>query len=190
MITNVKRNDNGFNFRHSFGSSFRPLLVKQFCQQPQTWRLHMDKVNGAHGPFSAVLLIFTLCGLARGDEIYLSDGRVIDGVVVSSPDADIVDVRVGAGTLVAIQHFPKAKVQRVVYGISSRQTAINEVTKQIATLSTRKDVTASEWWSVARRLYDFGEISSAKELAARVVMIDRGHREARKLLGMTLYHGV
>ena len=150
----------------------------------------MDKVNGAHGPFSAVLLIFTLCGLARGDEIYLSDGRVIDGVVVSSPDADIVDVRVGAGTLVAIQHFPKAKVQRVVYGISSRQTAINEVTKQIATLSTRKDVTASEWWSLVRRLYDFGEISSAKELAARVVMIDRDHREARKLLGMTLYHGV
>ena len=154
----------------------------------------MSKKCTVSRPFSAALSasLFTLllCGFSQGDEIYLSDGRVIDGVVVSSPDAETVDVRVGAGTLVAIQHFPKAKVQRVVYGTSPQQTAINELKKQIATLSMRKDATAAEWWDMTRRLHDFGEISSAKELAARVVVIDRGHREARKLLGMISYRGV
>ena len=150
----------------------------------------MNKVFVVRYPCSMVFLALLLCGFVQGDEIYLSDGRVIDGVVISSPDADIVDVRVGSGTLVAVQHFPKAKVQRVVYGISPRQTAINEMNQQIAALIKRKDVTAAEWWNVARRLQNSGENASAKELAARVVIIDRHHQEARKLLGMSLYHGV
>ena len=137
-----------------------------------------------------VLVIFLAFGPAQGDEIYLSDGRIIDGEVISSAAADTVDIRVGAGSLVAVQHFPKAKVQRIVYGVSPRQLFINEINQQSAALAKRTDATASEWWNLARQLQGRGENALAKELAAHVVQIDRQHPDARKLLGMSLSHGV
>jgi hypothetical protein len=147
-------------------------------------------MNKVHRSCFAVLLILLAFGPAQGDEIYLSDGRVIDGEVISSADAETVDVRVSSGNLIAVQHFPKTKIQRIVYGMSQRQRFINEINQQSAVLAKRSDATASEWWNLARRLQEHGENASAKELAAHVVQIDRQHPEARKLLGMTLSHGV
>src|SRR4051812_18720284 len=105
------------------------------------------------GPLAVLLLAALVPGL-RGDELYLSDGRVIEGEIVSPAGAEVADIRVGAGGLVAIQHFPRQRVERVVYGVSARQTALGEVNQQIAALSKRSDATAAQWWELARRLQD------------------------------------
>ena len=147
-------------------------------------------MNKVHRSCFAVLVTFLAFGSAQGDEIYLSDGRIIDGDVISSADADTVDIRVSSGNLVAVQHIPKAKVQRIDYGVSQRQLFINEINQQAAALAKRNDATASEWWNLARQMQERGENASAKELATHVVQIDRQHLDARKLLGMSLSHGV
>ena len=138
----------------------------------------------------ALLLCLALVGRLPADEVYLNDGRVIDGEIVSPTAAEIIDIRVASGGLVAIQHFPRAKVQRVVYGISARQTATDELNQQITALSKRPDASAAEWWALARRQQERGETATAKDLAMRVLALDRQHAEARRLLGMARYHGV
>ncbi len=128
--------------------------------------------------------------LLPGDELYLTDGRVIEGEIISAADADVIDIRVGTAGLVAIQHFPRAKVQRVVHRVSARQTAMNEVQQQIDALSAKPDATAAEWWTLTRKLQERGESATARDLATRVVVLDRHHAEARKILGMVRHHGV
>lgn len=125
-----------------------------------------------------------------GDELYLADGRVIEGEIVSAADADVVDIRVGSAGLVAIQHFPRTKVLRVVHRVSARQTAMTEFQQQVDALNAKPSTTAAEWWTLARKFQDRGELATARDLATRVVAIDRQHADARKLLGMVLYHGV
>lgn len=125
-----------------------------------------------------------------GDELYLSDGRVIEGEIISGAGADVVDIRVASGGLVAIQHFPRTKVLRVVHRVSARQTAISELQQQVATLSAKTAASAAEWWALARKLHERGEQASARELAARVISLDRHHAEARQFLGMVRYQGV
>jgi hypothetical protein len=138
----------------------------------------------------ALFLVLGSAPLLPGDELYLADGRVIEGEVLSAADADIVDIRVGSAGLVAIQHFPRAKVLRVVHRVSARQTAMGELQQQIDSLNAKPSATAAEWWTLSRKLQDRGEQASARDLAARVVTLDRHHAEARKLLGMVRYQGV
>ncbi|HEX3135647.1 MAG TPA: hypothetical protein VHX44_18945, partial [Planctomycetota bacterium] len=90
----------------------------------------------------------------------------------------------------AIQHFPRTKVTRVVYGVSARQTAFSDLQHQVEALGKRTDARAADWWPLARRLQDRGETATAREVALRVVALDRDHVEARKLLGMVQYRGV
>lgn len=138
-----------------------------------------------------VLLLATcFAGALPGDELYLTDGRVIEGEIISAADADVIDIRVGTTGLVAIQHFPRTKVLRVVHRVSARQTAMNELQQQIDALADKTDATAAEWWDLARRFQNRGELASAKEMAARVVAIDRHHADARRLLGMVRHQGV
>lgn len=139
-----------------------------------------------------VLLLATcfFAGALPGDELYLTDGRVIEGEIISAADADVIDIRVGTTGLVAVQHFSRIKVLRVVHRVSARQTALNELQQQIDALAGKTDATAAEWWDLARRSQDRGGLASAKELAARVVAIDRHHADARRLLGMVRHQGV
>jgi hypothetical protein len=125
-----------------------------------------------------------------GDELYLADGRVIEGEIISAADADMVDIRVGSAGLVAIQHFPRAKVLRVVHRVSARQTAIADLQHQIDELSAKPGASAADWWTLARKFQDRGEQATARDLATRVITIDRHHADARKLLGMVRHQGV
>jgi tetratricopeptide (TPR) repeat protein len=136
-----------------------------------------------------LLAVFTVTGTVA-DEIHLSDGRVIEGEIISAAEAEIIDIRVTSGGLVAVQHVPRAKVARVVYRVSARQGAVEALQRQIDALAQRSDASAGDWWVLARRLQDRGETASARELAQRVVALDRHHPEARRLLGMALYRGV
>lgn len=136
------------------------------------------------------LVLLAVCTTAVADEIYLSDGRVIEGEIVSAADAEVIDIRVTSGGLVAVQHLPRSKVERVVYRVSARQAAMSDLNRQIEALSKRADAGADDWWSLAKRLQDRGETASAREIAQRVVALDRHHAAARKLLGMVHYHGV
>lgn len=125
-----------------------------------------------------------------GDELYLADGRVIEGEIISAADADIVDIRVGSAGLVAIQHFPRTKVLRVVHRVSARQSAIADLQHQIDELNAKPGVSAADWWTLARKFQDRGEQATARDLATRVIAIDRQHADARKLLGMVRHQGV
>src|ERR1043165_1031210 len=122
-------------------------------------------------PWLTLVLVVDAGGLS-GDEIHLTDGRVIEGEVVSPAGAEVLDVRVGSGSLVAIQHFPRSKVDRVVYGVSARQTALGDLHRQVESLAKRSDAGASDWWSLARRFQERGEAASARELAGRVGALD------------------
>lgn len=140
----------------------------------------------------APLFLLTTCfvGVLPGDELYLTDGRVIEGEIISAVDAEVIDIRVGTTGLVAVQHFPRSKVQRVVHRVSARQAAVNELQQQIDALAGKTGATAAEWWDLARRAQQRDGMASAKELAARVVAIDRHHADARRLLGMVRHQGV
>jgi hypothetical protein len=129
-------------------------------------------------------------GLLSGDEIYLADGRVIEGEIVSAADADIIDIRVGSAGLVAIQHFPRAKVLRVEHKVSARQTAVSALQQQIDKLNANPSASVADWWALSRKFHDRGEQATAKDLAARVLVLDRNHADARKFLGMVLCQGV
>lgn len=139
------------------------------------------------------LALFTACVVAcpvvlTGDEIYLVDGRVIEGEVTSSPEAATVDVRSGAGSLVAVQHFERSKVLRIVYKTSPRQARLVELASRRAALSA--EATADDCYRLAVQFREAGETTQAKELAGEAVARDRQHPDARKLLGLTLYNGV
>lgn len=138
------------------------------------------------------VLLLTMWSAASlsGDELYLADGRVIEGEILSAADADVVDIRVGSAGLVAIQHFPRTKVLRVVHRVSARQTALSALQQQIDAFAAKPDASADEWWALTRKLQERGEQATARDLAGRVVAIDRHHAEARKLLGMVRHHGV
>lgn len=177
IVTTVKHNDDGFDrwiepkFRpaSTLDEEFRMIRVRLLC---------------------LILLCACVTTRAVADEIHLSDGRVIEGEIVSGADAEIIDIRVTSGGLVAVQHVPRSKVERVVYRVSARQTAMSDLNRQIEALSKRTDASARDWWALAKRLQDRGETASARDIAQRVITLDRHHADARKLLGMVQYHGV
>ena len=134
-------------------------------------------------------LLFTT-GPLSADEIFLKDGRVIEGEITSKPDADTVDIRVGAGGLVAVQHFAKHQIRSVKYGVSARQEALDSLRGAYDTMLARTDATAQDWWTLTRKLQDRGASALAKDAATQTVMRERHHEDARRLLGMVRYRGV
>jgi hypothetical protein len=139
---------------------------------------------------TALLAVCVLgsAGVLAGDEIHLIDGRVIEGEVTSPPEAATVDIRSGAGSLVAIQHFERAKVARIVYKTSPRQARLGELAARRAALTA--EASADDCYRLALQFREAGESAQAKELAGEAVARDRQHAEARKLLGQALYNGV
>lgn len=138
-------------------------------------------------PSALFAAILAACPLA-GDEIHLVDGRVIEGEVTSPPEAAIVDIRSGAGSLVAVQHIDRAKVARIVYKTSPRQARMVELAALRGALSA--EASADDCYRLALRFREAGDATQAKELAGEAVARDRHHAEARKMLGLTLYNGV
>lgn len=135
----------------------------------------------------AILPLFALA-LACADEVRLVDGRVLDGEVISPPDAEVLDLRTGSGSLVVVQHFPRAQVAEVRYGTSPRQRAVAAVQDARRRLGDGGD--AGEWWALAEQAREAGDPVLQRELAGEVVARDRQHAAARRMLGMVRARGV
>jgi len=137
-----------------------------------------------------VILLLTLAFSfsLRADEVRLADGRVLEGEVISQPDADIVDLRTGSGSLVVIQHFPRGQIVGIVYGTSPRQKAQDGLRAERQRLGD--EGSAEEWWALAERARELGDSIAHRELAAETVARDRHHGPARKALGQIRQRGI
>ena len=133
------------------------------------------------------LLLSAFLGL-HADEVRLADGRVLEGEVVSKPDADIIDLRTGSGSLVVIQHFARAQILGITYGTSPRQKALDGLRADRKRLDAEGG--ADEWWALAERARELGDPIVHRELAAETVARDRNHGPARKALGQIRQRGV
>ncbi len=139
--------------------------------------------------FAMIMTCVVLGGAqARADDVFMHDGRVLDGEVLSAPDEDPVRLRRGSGSLVVVQHIPRDQVAKVVFGTNQRQRDLAAIQSERTALSDSGD--AAAWWSLAERAQDLGDPGLARELAVEVVARDRSHGDARRLLGMTLVKGV
>jgi hypothetical protein len=140
------------------------------------------------------LLVMTcataLSQTAFADEIFLNDGRVIEGEIISAADADVINIRVGAGGLRAVQHFSRQQIRSIKYGVSSAQMKNEQLRNKYAELEKNEAATAQAWWELAEQLQNDKATALAKEAAVQVVQRDRDHAEARRLLGHTKYKGV
>lgn len=132
-------------------------------------------------------LLSALLGM-HADEVRLADGRVLEGEVVSKPDADIVDLRTGSGSLVVIQHFARAQILGITYGTSPRQKALDGLRADRKRLDD--EGSPDEWWALAERARELGDPIAHRELAAETVTRDRSHGPARKALGQIRQRGV
>ncbi len=134
---------------------------------------------------------FVGAGPVMADDVHLLDGRVLEGEIVSAPDEDPVRLRRGSGTLIVVQHIPRDQVAEVVFGTNERQLAVAALQTERAALAALPDGgDAQAWWALAERARDLGDPGLARELAIEVVARDRGHADARRLMGMTLVRGV
>jgi hypothetical protein len=125
---------------------------------------------------------------AAADEVYLRDGRVLEGEVISAPDAAVVDLKAGSGSLVAISHFERAQVLRITFGVSAREQGLQELRARRAALGTGGE--AEDWWAISQHARDLGDSLMAKECATETLARDRDHAEAAKLLGLSRSHGI
>ncbi|MBA3846341.1 MAG: hypothetical protein H0X45_06835 [Planctomycetes bacterium] len=144
-------------------------------------------------PSLALVAAVLLLGAAPvvADDVHMLDGRVLEGEVVSAPDEDPVRLRRGSGTLIVVQHIPRDQVAQVVFGTNERQLAVAALQAERVALSAHPDAgEAQAWWALAERARDLGDPGLARELAIEVVARDRGHADARRLMGMTLVKGV
>jgi len=136
----------------------------------------------------ALAAAVSLAADLAADEVRLADGRVLEGEVVSAPEADIVDLRTGSGSMVVVQHFPRRQVVGITYGTSPRQKALASLQDDRVRLG--EDGTADEWWALAERARELGDSVAHRELAAETVARDRAHGPARKALGQIRQRGV
>jgi len=134
-----------------------------------------------------VTLATSVAGLLA-DEVTLTDGRVLEGEVISRPGADILDLRTGSSSLSVIQHFPRSQVASVSFGVSPRQKALEAIASDAKRLANGG--TAEEWWALAERAREAGDSPYHRELATITVERNRNHAAARRSLGMIQYKGV
>jgi hypothetical protein len=138
-----------------------------------------------------VLMAATSLGmpiLLPADDVYLKDGEVLEGVIVSKPGASTIDLRIGTQSMTVLRHFNPENVLRVTYGISAHQKALNALYARKEAMV--ESATAEDWWhmSVAARGLDDNIL--AKECANQTIQRDRAHVEAHRFLGLVLFKGV
>ncbi len=150
--------------------------------------MNIPRIAVAPHGLTALLLAASCASALSAAEVHLHDGRVIDGDVVSEPGADVIRVTVTAGTMTAIQSFPARDVARIVSGTSPRQQALADIAARRASLGSGGS--AEEWWALAQAASRASETVAARELATQVVARDRGHAEARKMLGQVRHRGI
>jgi hypothetical protein len=136
-----------------------------------------------------VLCLIAVSQSAWADEVYLNDGRVIEGEVtpVEGGSGDI-NVKTGVGSMVVVQHFTADRVEKVVYGKSVRQDKIDAIAKKRDTLTDESE--AEECWMLAQEAKEAGDQVLYRELALETLVRDRQHDDARAAMGLTVVRGV
>lgn len=137
--------------------------------------------------FPLAVLLCAL-GVAGGDEITLTDGQVLDGEVISPAGAAVVDVRLRAHGMEAIRHIPREQISAIRFGISAAQ-------KKAAEFQARRDRlgaggTAEEWWTLAQDAKRSGDQPQFRACVSEVLLRDRNHEAARRVLGHVRHRGI
>jgi len=137
----------------------------------------------------ALCLIVVLSQNAWADEVYLNDGRVIEGEVTTVEGGNGgINVKTGVGSMVVVQHFTADRVEKVVYGKSVRQDKIDAVATKRKALTDASD--ADECWTLAQEAKEAGDPILYRELALETLARNRQHDDARTALGLTVVRGV
>jgi hypothetical protein len=135
-----------------------------------------------------VLALLCLAIAGSGDEITLRDGQVVDGEVVSPAGAEMVDVRISAGGMVAVRHIPRDQIASIRIGMSPAQ-------QQAAAIQARRDRlgsggTAGDWWTLAQDAKRAGDQLQFRSCIHEVLTRDRNHDQARRIIGHVQHRGV
>jgi hypothetical protein len=142
---------------------------------------HLHRILGS-------LLLLLPMALTPGDVITLDDGSVLEGVIVSQAGAAIIDLRVRAGGVEAIQHIDRHHVVRIEIGSSPHQLLLVSLAEQAQALGEQGS--AEAWLSLARQTMAAGEHALGRSYALQAVFHDRHLLEARTLLGEVLQNDV
>lgn len=138
------------------------------------------------------LIVLVVLGAAwswcPADEVRLRDGRVLEGEIVSAPEATVIDLKTGSGSLIVVQHFPADQIEQVTYGMSPRLTALAEIRAKRSRLGDEAD--GETLWALARQAHELRDQMLYRELAAETIIRERDHADARKVLGMVRFRGV
>jgi hypothetical protein len=134
-----------------------------------------------------VLLLLPLA-VACGDVITLDDGSVLEGEIMSPANAAIIELRITAGGVQAIQHIDRHHVVRIDLGPSPHQRLLGTLLAKANALGEQGS--AEAWVALARQAMAADEHALARRYALEAVLRDRHQLEARALLGEVLQNGV
>jgi len=127
-------------------------------------------------------------GILVADEITLTDGRVIDGEVLSKPNDEQVEIRTRAGGMVAVLHVKAGEISGIRYGKTEQQKRQESFDVKRAAL-TKTDGTAEQWWALAEEAKALGENPAFRQLAQTTVAHDSDFAPARAALGQVKQDG-
>jgi hypothetical protein len=125
------------------------------------------------------LLTVGLAGAALADEVHLTNGRTIIGIVNEQQQNGRVLVETGLGDI----GFPKAEVESIVPG----RTPLHEYRERLGALGASAG--AAEVFALAQWAQNQGLIRYVNGLLQRTIALDPNHAEARELLGFVRYQG-
>ncbi len=123
------------------------------------------------------LLTLGLAGVARADEVRLTNGRTLVGIAHETDGRVVVETRLGDIGL------PKAEVESIVPG----RTSIHEYQERLAALDACGG--AAEIFALAEWAQEQGLVRYVNGLLQRTLEADPDHAGARKLLGFVRWEG-
>jgi len=126
---------------------------------------------------ATALLAVGLSSAAFADEVFLTNGRSLVGIVHNEPNRVLVETRLGD---IGIPH---GDVKEVVPG----KTPIHEYHERLAALGDKPS--AADTFALAMWAQDQGLVRYVNPLLQRTIELDSNHAEARKLLDYVRYEG-
>jgi hypothetical protein len=132
--------------------------------------------------------LLLLAALLPAAEIHLVDGRVLDGEISDGPTPGTRRITTMTGSMAGEITVKATDIARVIPGETAAQRELRAVRSKRDRLGDGGD--AAALWALAQRARGAGDGVLAKELAALTLRRDRGHLDARRLLGHRLMNGV
>lgn len=131
---------------------------------------------------SSLVALIGPASVALGDEIRMTDGRVIEGEITSTPEAKDVDIKTRSGGMTAVMHLKAADIAKITYGQTAQQKLLAAFDSKRAVLTTSGG-TAEQWWTLAEEGRTLGENVAVRQIAQRVIELDGDWAPARVMLG-------